>query len=386
MTLDTLTLMFVTSLVAVLCGLLFILNTSFNRNDPSGRVWSLAFIAGIITAVGYGTYAGVSDAWWGVTVANVSMIFVVGSLWSGARLYNGRRSGFAVVILVAAAVLVVSLVQVPIGEWAGSVSVWIGIAVLGTLGGLEALRARLRRNLNGRMLGTVLWGVAIFMGLRSIVFVLEGPHGDVFEQYFSTGITSIVNMALIIIATVSVSVLRAERTGGNAVGDLAVGINSAAGVLSAAAFRQAAADHIERAAPGGLRLALVGADIDRLPELNTAFGREAGDGAIAGFAATLGRTVPPMALIGHPGAGRFLILAPAASVADERAIAGRIQTALVDEPLPASQQIRLTASFGIADTDGFGHDLGRLTDAVGKAIDAVKLSGGNDIAAREVPA
>nr|WP_246318614.1 GGDEF domain-containing protein [Leifsonia psychrotolerans] len=182
---------------------------------------------------------------------------------------------------------------------------------------------------------------------------------------------------------IALSILRAERASGGAVGDFADGIHSRAGVLSASAFTQAATDHLQRAeqAPGGpVPFALISADIDLLPDFNLAFGRTAGDEAIASFAETLRRTVPPTALIGHPAAGRFLILAGVASPAESIAIAEDIQARLTDTPLPSADVIRLTASFSVADTLAHGFDLTTLMTAVTQAVNVVKTSGGNDIA------
>ena len=54
MNLDVVTLMAMSSLAIVICGVSFILNTSITRNDATGRIWSLGFIIGIIVAAGYG--------------------------------------------------------------------------------------------------------------------------------------------------------------------------------------------------------------------------------------------------------------------------------------------------------------------------------------------
>ena len=158
-----------------------------------------------------------------------------------------------------------------------------------------------------------------------------------------------------------------------------MGIHSAAGVLSATAFAQAAADHLDRAAASQSGLALIGADIDKLPELNTVFGRAAGDQAIALLAQTLRHTAPTMALIGHPAAGRFFVVVSVASATEALTITERIQTALVDDPSTDSSQIHMTASFGIADSYDHGHDLTALTKAVNAAIGIVKEAGGNGI-------
>ena len=149
--------------------------------------------------------------------------------------------------------------------------------------------------------------------------------------------------------------------------------------MTSSAFVQAATDHIERADRWQLGLAVIGADIDNLPEINTACGRTAGDAAIARFAQTLRYSSPVMALIGHPAAGSFLILVSVSSATEARGITERIQTALVDEPVTDSFRIRLTASFAIADTFDHGYELGVLTSAVTEAIRTLKRGGGNDI-------
>jgi diguanylate cyclase (GGDEF)-like protein len=381
MQLDGATLQVLSGLIVILCGVSFILNTALNQNDPPGRLWSLAFVAGIMVTVGYGVYLVSAAAWWTIAFANVALAIAVGALWAGSRVYNGRSSGFRIVGALALVVGVFSVIPgAGGGEWAGAVPLWLVVAVLGGLGGAEALRGRLRRNLNGRILSVVLFLAAIFHLVRAIVFVVQGPTSSTFVTYFDSGPTSILNMTLIVSACIAVSILRAERVGSTAVGDITVGIHSAAGVLSGDSFRQAASDHLQRAEKKQLGLALIGADIDNLPEINTAFGRNAGDEAIARFAETLRGSAPLMAQIGHPAAGRFFILAAVASATEARAITERIQNALVDEPLGESYQIRLTASFGIADTYDHGLDYDALVDAAARAIDSVKQRGGNDIA------
>lgn len=380
MTLDITTLMTMSSLAVVLCGVSFILNTSFTRNDPTGRMWSLGFISAIIVAAGFGVVAVVPGAWWGLVIGNVAYIGAVGALWSGTRLHNGRRHLLWVVVAIAAIVAVVTLLHTQSeGIWAGAPVLWFGVSALSVLGAFELQRGRLRRNVNGRSLGIVLWIVAVFSIGRAVSFLYAGPEGVPFSLYFNSGIASVVTMALIISAAITASVLRAEQGGGSAVGDLSVGILSRAGVLSAESFLQTAEDHLERAAPRGVGMALIGADVDRLPEVNTAFGRAAGDEAISTFAQTLRGSVPVMAAIGHPSAGRFFILVAVASATEALSYAERIQVALVDNPLPATQKIRLTASLGVADTFDHGYTLDALIAEVSRSIDAAKAAGGNRI-------
>jgi len=381
MQLDSGTLQVMCGLLVVLCGVSFIFNTALNRNDPPGRLWSLSFVGGIMVTTAYAVYILSADAWWTIAVGNAALVFCVGSLWAGSRVYNGRSSHFLLVAGLALVITVISFLPgASGGEWAGAGPLWLVVALLGGLGGAEALRGRLRRNVNGRILSLVLLIVTGFYTLRAIAFIVEGPNSAVFRAYFDSDTTSVLNMSLIVTASIAVSILRAEGVGSNAVGDITVGIHSAAGVLSATSFQQAATDHLERAERAELGLAVIGADIDNLPEINTAFGRAAGDEAIARFADTLRGSAPLMAQIGHPAAGRFYVLAAVGSATEARTITERIQNALVDGPLGDSYRIRLTASFGIADTFDHGFALADLTAAVGHAIGVVKARGGNDIA------
>ena len=380
MTLDPTTLLAMSSLAAIICGVSFILNTSFNSNDPAGRTWSLGFISGIVVAAGYGAGTAVPDAWWALLVGNVAYVVSIGALWSGTRLFNGRSSRLWVVGAIALVVGLITLFQITgEGVWAGSTSLCAGLVVLMVLAALELQRGRLRRNLNSRSFSLVLWIVAAFTSVRVVVYFSAGRESDVFHSFFSSGIASILTMTLVISAAITVSILRTEAGGASAVGDFSVGIHSRAGVLSAAAFTQAAGDHLERAAAAQAGIALIGADVDSLPEVNIAFGRTAGDDAISEFAQTLRFSAPVMALIGHPSAGRFLIVVAVAGSAEALAVTERIQTALVDNPLPENQKIRLTASFGIADSFDHGYSLENLTERVYESIDTVKASGGNHI-------
>jgi diguanylate cyclase (GGDEF)-like protein len=388
MPLDPLTLLAVSAVIAVLCGMSFLLNTSFGRNDPTGRMWSVGFISGIIGAIGLTIYAMSPSTWIALIVGNAALPMALGSMWSGARLFNGRTARFGIVAGVAGLVALAVIVQGPdAGGWAGAVAFNLGVGALAICAAIESLSRRLRRNVNGRIASVVFWLIGGFYATRAIGLLVDGYDGHFFNAVFGTSTITFVNTLLMVTLAIALSILRAERAsgtaGGNAVGDFTDGIHSAAGVLSASAFAQAATDHLdraERAVSGQVSLALIGADIDNLPELNIAFGREAGDQAIARFAQTLRRTVPAMSLIGHPAAGRFLILATAASAADIDAIVKRIQTELVDEPLADNQEIRMTASLGTAATWDCGYSRAALTDAVSAAITLAK--GHGDLAAR----
>lgn len=383
MELDTLTLLLINGAVVALCGVSFILNTAFHQNDSAGRIWSMAYIAAMVVTITHGASADGQLIWWAVVLANVALCVAVGSVWAGLRRYNRRSQGFWVIAAVSVLVFAATLLHGSVaGRWAGAAELWMAVAVLAALGAIEAARGRLRRNLSGQILALLLWVTAVTAVARAIVFTVDGVTGSVFQTYFNTANVTALSICLVVPLSIAVSVLRAQQTQRSAVGDLTDGIHSAAGVLSATAFAQAATDHLARAKKAGVGLALIGADIDNLPEINISFGRAAGDEAISRFATKLRASAPVLSIIGHRASGRFLVLASATTPDEARALAERIQAKLVDEPLPQTSLIRLTASFGITDTSHHGYDLTALGSAVDDAITEVQGSGGNNIAVR----
>lgn len=380
MALDLTTLLLISGLVIILCGVSFILNTAMRRNDASGRLWSISFIGGMLTALSFSIWSVDPHLWWILAVGNTSYIVSIGAIWAGARVFNGRSSYIWITLAAAAAVLVLTCIEGPgSGVWTGSTPLFIGIAVFAGLGGAETMRSRMRRNLNARILSFCLWIVCAFYVLRASIFVTMGPESEIFRSYFSTEITTVITILLVLLGTISMSILQAERSGARALGDVTVGVHSVVGVLSAASFMQQWADWVERASFHGDRLAMIAMDVDNLPQMNMAFGRTFGDTAIRSVAQMVRHHAPTTSLLGHTGAGRFVIVSVAGSAGEAEKLAIRLQTALVDEPIDPQQSLRATASFGVVDTDAFGYSLPALRRALDDATAAARDEGGNRI-------
>ncbi|WP_378147728.1 diguanylate cyclase [Cnuibacter sp. UC19_7] len=380
MTVDLPSVLLVSGLVIVLCGLIFVLNTAMRRNDASGRVWSVGFISGMLSAICYAMWAVAQDQWWINAIANGTYLLSVAAIWSGSRVFNGRLRSLLWVGLAAGGVaMVLTVIEGPSGVWAGSIPVFVGLTLFAVLTGYETLRSRMRRNLNARVLGIGMWFFALFTLARLVIFLTQGPDSSTFQTYFGTQVATIVTVVLVVLGTVAVSVMQAERSGARALGDVTVGVYSTVGVLSASSFMQQWADQVERAAFNRDRLAMVAMDVDNLPQMNTAFGRNFGDTAIRSVAQLIRHHTPTTAVLGHPGAGRFVIVLVTNAASDAERLAIRLQTALVDEPIDPERSLRATASFGVVDTDMFGYSLPVLRKALDDATASARAQGGNRI-------
>jgi diguanylate cyclase (GGDEF)-like protein len=380
MLLDMTTLLLVSGMVVVLCGVSFIVNTAMRRNDASGRLWSISFISGMLTALSFLVWGIDPDVWWVLAIGNAAYVISIGSIWSGARMFNARTSYIWVPLVAGLVSALLTAIEGPdAGIWTGSTGLFVGVAVFAGLGGAETIRGRMRRNLNARILSICLWIVCAYYVLRTSIFVTAGPESDVFLTYFGSETTTVITILLVLLGTISMSILQAERSGARALGDVTVGVHSVVGVLSAASFMQQWADWVERASFHGDRLAMIAMDVDNLPQMNMAFGRTFGDTAIRSVAQIVRHCTPTSSLLGHTGAGRFVIVVVAASATDAEQLAIRLQTGLVDEPIDPQQSLRATASFGVVDTDAFGYSLPALRRALDDATQQARDEGGNRI-------
>ena len=66
MTLDLPSVLIMTALVVNVSGVLFILETLLRRDEGAGRIWSIAFLAAMLTTLAYTIWSQSDGAWWAI--------------------------------------------------------------------------------------------------------------------------------------------------------------------------------------------------------------------------------------------------------------------------------------------------------------------------------
>jgi diguanylate cyclase (GGDEF)-like protein len=377
--LDLQTLLIASGLVVAICGASFVINTVFGRNDPPGRLWSAAFIAGSLTTISFAIWGAEPSAWWAIVVGNASLVLAMGSVWSGARLFNGRPSRFIVVIAGSSLAAIAAFVESPAGgDWAGGLIFLLGVAVFSALAGAEALRGRMRRSLNARILAMLMLIVGAYYGTRAVVFFVATPDSDLFREVFGTEVTTFVTLLFVIVASTSMSILRVERSGAGSGRPREQGNWN--GILPDSLFSSPAADRIRRASRRGERVAFIGAEIDNMVDMNTAFGRPFGDDMIESFSSLLHDHLPTTAIIGRRAGAQFACVVMANDLEQAYDIVERVRVALVDEPVANSTGMRLSVSWGVVMVEPGESDISSLTSDVRGLVKTAQQAGGNRIA------
>lgn len=364
--LDPSTVSVMTALVLMVAGVVFVLETLLRKDEGAGRVWALAFLAGMLTTVAYLVWGSTPGTWWAVAVGNGCFVAGTGLLWLGARRFNERPMRWPSVVVgvgsIAASVAVV-LAGPDGGDWAGALVMFLGIAAFAVAGTCESVTGEMKQYRNAVGLAFVLGLEAVYYIARSIVFIVYGPESAVFEQGFSTIVTSFLTVTLTIVAVVTTSVLRAGRARLPGRPETTLLGMARDGVLLGDAFRQVLADRAGRARRGGELMGVISTRMDDLAELATAFGTTEAQQVQAAWRAAAVRHAPTSAFVGDDGRGGVAIGVHPTSQADARRMATRVSAGMSEALAALGTTVIPIAGVGVALTDAVGYEPDVLLEA-----------------------
>ncbi|WP_125132237.1 hypothetical protein [Microbacterium sp. 10M-3C3] len=374
MTIDLFTITLVTALVIIVCTVLYLVETLLRNDGAAGRLWSVAYLAGTITVSSYLVWSIDRTAFVAVAVGNAGFVATAGFIWLGALAFNRRSLRVPAVVLAAIEVVVTAsalLAGPGGGDWAGAVPMFLGNAVLASLGALETRRGALAAQWNAIGLTVVLVVEAVFFLARTVFFLIAGPESEVFRTWFDSGPTSVLTIVLTIVAVVTTSVLRAGESGLRGQRDTYTIEVALDGVLTADSFRSAAKTLLERTQRKGETMCVMAVRIDDLHRLGVAFGPGEADAVAEAWRRILRRDAPSASLVGEGGPTTLLSAFITTSFSDVRRTAGILQRQLLEDFGGLGLSAIPVVGVGIALTDRTGYDFDALVAA---AADAARRS------------
>lgn len=368
--LDPTTLFVVGGLVICLAGIAFLLETTLRRNDAVGRLWSVFYLSAMFALFAYVVVSFDPDLWWAIAAGNGAYVAAIGFIWSGARQANGRAALIAVPVVLGIAVTAAALIPGPAGGyWAGSLEMFAGVAISCALTAFEFTRGYLRRLLASRVLAVLIGGMGLYYVARAIAFGTLGPGDPVFEVYFGTAASTLIEISFAVLGTIMLSSVQGDRFSQLSEDDVEIGARLRLdGILDSKHFREVAETWLMRAIRERATLVLLLIDVADLAAINTAFGRAAGDAAIR----TTGRIVltqaPCAALVGHLSARRFAVLLELPADDSVTAITDRIGEAVLGAMIDDQDRFRASTFRGVATTHTSGARYGDLLAAADEAV------------------
>nr|WP_240949058.1 hypothetical protein [Microbacterium sp. CFH 90308] len=352
-----------TALVVNVSGVLFILETFLRRDEGAGRIWSVGFLAGMLTTLAYMIWAQSPGAWWAIAVGNAAFVAGTGCMWLGCRRFNGRSMTWTSVLVagaVVAAGLAVAVEGSSGGDWAGALWMFVPLLGFAGAGAVECLRGTLGESRTAWVLGAVLGFQSLYYVARTTAFVTAGPESALFESVFGTVNTSFLTVALTIVAVVVTSVLRASRAPIR--GYLRRSAESVADIGDQAEFDAGLAALVRRASARSEVVAVTAVRIEDLEQISTAFGSDVA--AALGEAARAGvrRHAPTNALVAEDGATGLLVALAVSSEQEARRQAAAIYRGLFDDLGRVGGGVIPVVGVGVA-MSGNGNDPDDLTRA-----------------------
>ena len=380
MQLDTWTLALASAIAVVVASSMYILGTLTYKDNDTGRIWSVAYMAGMLTTLSFLVYNLDADAWWAGGVGNGAMVVGAALFWGGSRVRNGRRPHYSIVAAAGTVTALAAWLPGPDGgDWVGAEVYFAGVALFAAAAAVETMRGTQSQEV-GSMTITVVFSIqAAFYLLRLFALIAFGADSGFFLHSVGSNTTAIVAMVLIPVLATTMSTMRAERAqAGTAIfHDYGRTGYTEQGVLRADSFQLVVSDWLERCELHRQPLALLHVDLDNLTEINTAFGLAQGNQVLAQYISFVRRFGPPHSDIGQAGTGRLVLATPMASPEEALATVAALQASLLKAPITQLAGLRPTLSVGIAFSEHYDYDFEKMSSAARAACDQATAFGGN---------
>jgi diguanylate cyclase (GGDEF)-like protein len=375
---DLPTLFVITVFLSVTGGLLLIFTWLQNRNTPALAYWGSGYLLGALAAALLASPGLLSDSW-SVGAANALACLAYGTMWGGARSFEGRQVRMPLLAVGAG----LWLVAFQFDGFAQSLQARLALVSVITasyalLSACELWHAR-DRDLISRwptlalvvMHAGFLLARIPFAQTLALSAAARHPQSVVvpvmaFQMLFTTFCLPFLRVAM-----------SKERT--ELEQRKAALTDSLTGIANRRAFFDRGGRLLEWAIADRRSAALLLFDLDRFKEVNDTAGHQAGDRVLQAFCDLVAASMRPGDLFGRLGGEEFACLLASASMAQALHIAERLRRDFAALRLP-DLDVNATVSVGIAMANEAGRDLPALLAIADRALYRAKADGRNRVA------
>lgn len=365
--------------VALALGAVAMLNVAMTSKTKLMQAWSMMYIFAMLSAVAASFETWIEPGSVLQIVPNVAAVGTVAGLWCGCRIFNARRAPLLIMAVFLLATGVVGALELPErGEWAGAPVTMAAVIILAIASARECLRGDLVKLVNGRIVTIVCLAGAAWTTARLVAYTIVGQAHPIFVENFNPTTTALVSLSGFACVALTTAMLTAARTGAGAVRAPAAPTFSL-GVLDWDAFVPGARDRTARVRAHGENTAVLVVEINRLEEINITYGAPYGDEAIRKLASFLREQLYPTTIIGHRGAGRFVIVGLATDAHEAERRAFELLDALVTVTVSGKKGFRLDVSIGTSDSFVEEHNFDALLEAATAACARARARAGSRV-------
>ena len=372
------TLCALTAFIAVISGALMLFAWLQNRRERALALWGLAYLIGTVGgACRMRTEPSVPT--WSICIGNALLCCAYGTMWAGARNFEGRRAPLP--LIVAGAGIWMAACQFPSFYQSNEARVALACVVFASYSLLCAgeMWYPRDRELMSR------WPTLALAVLHAGFLLARIPYAGAFQALSTMRHAASLGLFVLafetLFATFCQAFLRMSMAKERA--ELAQRRAAQTDPLTEIANRRAFFDAgsllLKRALGDRRSAALLLFDLDRFKEVNDTAGHQAGDAVLKAFAGLVAEMVQPGDLFARLGGEEFACLLIDAPMAEALRIAERVRGKF-EAMRFTGLQTDTTVSVGVAMAGDTGRDLSSLLATADRALYRAKAEGRNCVA------
>lgn len=375
--LDLPTLQFVTFLLSIATGILFMLDALRRDESESPRWWSLAFLLATFPPILYLLAARGPRLAVLYPLGNAVATLAFAMVWSGARRFHARSVQWVAVFGGPAVLLWGTwLFARPLDAWSGGVLFFALLALYSLLAAKEFWQASGSRLPSSIVLTVVAVLHGSFYTARAVALVWLGPDDPRFMVGFGPEVATTEMLVLIVVASFLMVSLGKERS--------EIALHRAATrdgltqTFNRPEFIRLAREQLRRHGAVRAPVALLLLDLDHFKRINDTYGHPFGDTVLLLFARTASQQLRSDDIFGRYGGEEFALFLPGVGAPEAQSIAERVREAFAQAGrIVQGEPVGATVSIGIACEERSRGELSSLVQRADRALYQAKAAGRN---------
>ena len=373
------TLCAVTAFITVISGALMLFSWLQNRREPALALWGIGYLLGTVGAACLVRSSPDVPAW-SVCVGNALLCCAYGTMWAGARSFEGRRPRLALVV--AGAAIWFAACQFP--EFYQSTEARVTLACL-IFATYSLLCAREMWYPRDRELISR-WPTLALAVIHAGFLLTRIHYVGAFQAMTAAHPVQSVGLFVLAFETLFAAFCQAFLRMGMAKERAELAQRRAAltdpltEIANRRAFFELGSPLLKRTLADRRAAALLLFDLDRFKEVNDTAGHQAGDEVLKSFSHLVAEALQPGDLFARLGGEEFACLLVDAPMAEALRLAERVRGRF-EAMRFAGLQTDTTVSVGVAMAgDSTGRDLSSLLGTADRALYRAKAEGRNRVA------
>lgn len=377
MLLDLSTSLSIVGFTSAVAGCLLLISWLQNRHIQALIPWGLTFLSTAVWAWLAADRGAIPDIW-SIAIANAVLALGYGAMWSGVRMFQGRRPYVLVTVTGASIWLLActfeSFYSVPTAR----------IALMSTIGMAYSLlaMAELWAPRNDALASR--WLIIGLLLVHTIALPLRIP---LVGSLVGSPLGEANLLTIVTFEAVLVSMCGAYLFGSLAKEQIALSYKRASlmdpltGVANRRAFLKRGAKLVRRSLLARQRPAVLLFDLDNFKRVNDSFGHSVGDGVLTTFCRVAQEHLRATDFFARLGGEEFACLLPDSSPQDAAGVAERVRCAFETTRHRAGQEpFATTVSVGVAVAEDSDCILASLLETADRALYCAKQDGRNRVA------